>query len=211
MSNRLLNDAWKTRGLSKAEKLVLLRLADRADNNGICFPGHKSIAADCGLSERIIQDIIPALQAKGHLTVQQESHRATKDDSKFTYVVHPLTPEAASAATPERASGVTPEVGAADTGSSGVRHRKLAAATPEVGASAIYSEPPITVSNPQGTRLSPSEMILRQRELERAEAAMKNIRDGYDSHQSWSEDDRVKFRNLKTRREELKQLLGMVV
>jgi len=57
--------------------------------------------------------------------------------------------------------------------------------------------------------LSPTELILRQKELERVEKAMSKIADGYDSHQSWSKEDRKEYNRLKKRRAELIKILGM--
>lgn len=126
MSNQLLNSAWKITGLTVAQKIVLIRLADRADKVGKCFPGHASLALDCGLTERSVRAALPALQSKGHLTIKREARKAFKGDSVFTYTVHP---------TPEIASAVTPENSAADTGNRPSRHRKFTTATPENGAS----------------------------------------------------------------------------
>jgi hypothetical protein len=60
-------------------------------------------------------------------------------------------------------------------------------------------------------QLNGVEIILRQKELERVEAAMKKISSSYDSHQSWDEKDRAEYHRLKTRKEELKAMLGLAV
>jgi len=137
MSNRILTAAWNVRGLLPTEKIILVRLADRADNDGNCFPGHKSIADDCGLSERTVRDTLPVIESKGHLTIKEESQRAHKGTSRFTYTVHPVTPETASA--------VTRETGATDTGKEALRQRKTTAPTPENAAPPIL----ITSNNPK--------------------------------------------------------------
>ncbi len=141
MSNQLLNSAWKVTGLTVAEKIILVRLADRADKDGKCFPGHASIATDCGLTERSVRDALQALQSKRHLTIKREARKAFKGESVFTYTVHP---------TPEAISGATPEVDAADTGKRPSRHRKSTTSTPEIGAAPII-EPSGTSLNPHRT------------------------------------------------------------
>ena len=70
--------------------------------------------------------------------------------------------------------------------------------------------PPKPVTSPDAGKLSPSEMILRQKDLERVEGKMKRIADGYDSHQTWSKPDRAEHKRLKARREELKGMLGLI-
>lgn len=57
--------------------------------------------------------------------------------------------------------------------------------------------------------VSPAELILRQKELERVESAIAKIRSSYDSHQTMSAADRAKLAPLKTRRAELMRLLGL--
>jgi len=126
MSNRLLTLAWNVRGLTPAEKIILVRLADRADQDGHCWPSHQSIADDCGLTERTVRDALPKIQSKGHLTIKQDTCRSSKGFSRYSYIVHPLTPEARS--------GVTPEASAADTGKRPPPHRRNSVPTPEAGA-----------------------------------------------------------------------------
>ena len=91
--NALLNAAWKVRGLTGTEKLVLIRLADRADRDGKCYPGQKSIADDCCISVRTVRKAIKSLTAKGHLVILQFAGYS----SATTYRVTPSPPESASA------------------------------------------------------------------------------------------------------------------
>ena len=126
MSNHLLNRAWDVRGLTTTQKLILVRLADRADDDGYCFPGHESIAEDCELTGRTVRDNLPLIKDQGHITIHEETGRANKGKSRYGYTVHPLTAEAAS--------GVTPEADAADTGSRRNPHRQGTTRTPETAA-----------------------------------------------------------------------------
>lgn len=129
MSNRLITAAWKTKGLSCTEKCVLVNLADRADKQDTCFPGHDLIATDCGLSDRSVRAVIHSLQSKGQITTKRAARHSYKGGSLFKYHVHP---------TPEAVSGVTPEAGALHTGKGRTPHRKITYATPEAGAGTIY-------------------------------------------------------------------------
>lgn len=53
--------------------------------------------------------------------------------------------------------------------------------------------------------------ILRQKELDEVTTKMRAIRGSYSEHQSWSDDDKIRWYKLKARRDELKKLLGMQV
>lgn len=60
-------------------------------------------------------------------------------------------------------------------------------------------------------RSNGAETVVRHEEFKRVEAKMKSIRDSYAEHQSWSEQDRARFSELRMRKERLKELLGMQV
>ena len=54
--------------LPDSEKIVLLALADSANDEGHCWPGMKSLMAKCSKSDRTIQAAIKSLCVAGHLT-----------------------------------------------------------------------------------------------------------------------------------------------
>jgi len=90
--NAILNAAWGVRGLSGTEKVVLVRLADRADGDGLCFPGQTGLAADCCLTVRAIQNALKSLVEKGHLAIVKPATFSTP----ATYRVAPAPPEPGS-------------------------------------------------------------------------------------------------------------------
>ena len=51
----------------QVEKLVILRLADRADPAGVCWPGHNRTAADLNVSVRSVQTAVKRLSEIGLL------------------------------------------------------------------------------------------------------------------------------------------------
>lgn len=53
--------------------------------------------------------------------------------------------------------------------------------------------------------------ILNQKELDRVEARMKKIRDGYSEHQSWDQRDQKEYNDLRARKNELVKQLGFKV
>jgi Helix-turn-helix domain len=79
MSVRATSWAWEKgrEGLAKdGELLTLLRVADHADNDGICWPGQKSVAEYTGQGERTIRRHLGDLEERGLLT--REKQQAAK-------------------------------------------------------------------------------------------------------------------------------------
>lgn len=99
MSVRVMTAVWDIT-LADSEKIVLLALADCANDEGWCWPGMKSLARKCSKTDRTVQASIKALCAAGHLT------RIEVPGKGCRYQVHPrsgFTPEAASPPKPLRA------------------------------------------------------------------------------------------------------------
>lgn len=59
-----------------AAKLVLLRFCDRADPEGICWPGHNKTAADLGLSKTIVKESVKLFESLDLLRIQ---HRMSNE------------------------------------------------------------------------------------------------------------------------------------
>jgi hypothetical protein len=80
MSNDVLNWAWGLE-LPPAEKLVLIALADRADNKGgSCFPGQADISKRTGQHRSTVSKCVRSLEKKGVLVITQ---RPVGDGKKF--------------------------------------------------------------------------------------------------------------------------------
>jgi hypothetical protein len=80
--------------LADSEKIVLLALADCANDEGHCWPSMATLAKKCSKSDRTVQACIQTLCSKGHLTRREVPGRGCN------YTVHPIvrlaTPEAVS-------------------------------------------------------------------------------------------------------------------
>lgn len=95
--------AWTAVSLSHTSKLVLLSLADNANDSGVCWPSIQNIACRCSLDERSIYRAIGVLEEAGHLSSQPRPGKST------VYRVHPrqaVTPDSWS---PLTACQVTPD------------------------------------------------------------------------------------------------------
>lgn len=87
--------AWTAAVISHTAKIVLLALADNANDSGVCWPSIPKIADRCSLDARTVFRAIATLEGGGHLTTQSRPGKAT------IYRVHPKQ-------TPDRVSGVPP-------------------------------------------------------------------------------------------------------
>jgi len=92
MSVRVMTKAWDA-DLPPMEKLVLLALADCANDEGICWPSATTLAKKSGQGERTVRRCIRSLIANGHLSETQRSGTST------LFVVHPC-----QSGTPARAA-----------------------------------------------------------------------------------------------------------
>ena len=71
MSIECLNQALKTKGLTPTKKLVLVILANYADERGTCYPSYKHIAKMIGLgTTKTIQNAIKEFEELGYLKIE---------------------------------------------------------------------------------------------------------------------------------------------
>jgi hypothetical protein len=87
MSVRVMSAVWEL-DLPASEKLVLLALADCANDEGLCWPSMSTIAKKCSKSDRTVQTSIKALADAGHLTRHEVLGRGC------SYHIHPRHPGA---------------------------------------------------------------------------------------------------------------------
>jgi len=66
VSVKAISWAWEQQGLTHCEKLVLLALADHADDEGFCWPGVTRVAKKCGMSERGVRGAIKSMASVKH-------------------------------------------------------------------------------------------------------------------------------------------------
>jgi hypothetical protein len=99
MSHKATNWAAELRGIPPMAKLVLLRLADRADEeSGICYPSQRLIAAECCITERTVRNAITDLIACGLVIIHTPS--TAKGDSTRYRLTFATPPEPHSGGEP---------------------------------------------------------------------------------------------------------------
>lgn len=97
-----MSQVWKL-DLSASEKLVLLALADRADNKGRnCWPSVSTLAESTSQTDRTVRRALSSLEQKGHLT------RKHREGTSTQYDIHPVANGAVKEAlTPDTVSVLT--------------------------------------------------------------------------------------------------------
>lgn len=85
MSLMLMAQAFGAQVGNAARKLVLLKLADNANDQGECWPSYQYIADQCEISRRSAMDHIEALCSAG--LVQKRTRKGPKGNSTNIYVV----------------------------------------------------------------------------------------------------------------------------
>lgn len=62
MSTIIMSACWDLQGMSPAQKLVLMSLAHLSNDEGVCIPKMKSLAARSSLSVRATQEALAELE-----------------------------------------------------------------------------------------------------------------------------------------------------
>lgn len=82
MSVRVMTLVWAI-DLPASQKIVLLALADCANDEGLAWPGMASLSRKCSKSERTVQTMLAELETAGHITREQVPGKGCR------YTVHP--------------------------------------------------------------------------------------------------------------------------
>ena len=61
---------FDSEALGPTERLIMLSLADHADDSGRCYPSISRLCTRTGLSERAVRTNIRALEKSGYLAIQ---------------------------------------------------------------------------------------------------------------------------------------------
>ncbi len=75
MSVHVTSWAWKQPLVDHGQKLVLLKLADNANDDGVCWPSQRTLAAECSMGERTVNRKIAELEAAGYLAIRRRGKR----------------------------------------------------------------------------------------------------------------------------------------
>ncbi|EHX1936863.1 TPA: helix-turn-helix domain-containing protein [Escherichia coli] len=87
MSMRLMVEVFHTEVGNPMHKLVLLKLADNANDNGECYPSYHHIAKECEISKSTAMRAVAALCEKGLLIKQPRYLIGGKEQTSNFYVI----------------------------------------------------------------------------------------------------------------------------
>ena len=87
MSMKLMVKAFDIDFGSPIKKLIMLKLADNADDNGKCFPSMKHIAEKCNCSRSTVVRNINLLEKGGFLSIERRYKNNSKENQSNTYTI----------------------------------------------------------------------------------------------------------------------------
>lgn len=76
MSVRIMANVWEHPGINSTQKIVLLALADWANDEGMCWPSIQRIADKCCLTTRAVQKALRAMEEMGLLRYEDGVHKS---------------------------------------------------------------------------------------------------------------------------------------
>jgi Helix-turn-helix domain len=146
MSIKVMSRVWEGSRQSGGALLVLLAIADFADDDGLAFPSIGTLARKARLSERQVQRVLAELAAAGELVVRPGAGR--QGAHLFRVTVGGATPTPRQNVTPRQ--DVTP-----DTMSPPARRRRRAGVTPATAQGVTPASPEPSSREPSGTGTPP--------------------------------------------------------
>lgn len=158
MSTIIMAACWPLQNMSPAQKAVLISLADQANDDGVCWPGIKTIAKRTCLSERAVQDAIAWLQTVGLV------FRDYRINTSTSYTITPSKFQPAAApAKRSRATGANGAPGA--DGAPGANGASGGADGAPGGADG--APPLVQMAHPRGADGAPKSSMNRNRNRNR--------------------------------------------
>lgn len=111
MSMTLMVKAMTLKIGSPIRKLVLIKLADNANDKGECWPSYQHIADQCELSRSAVRKHIKQLEKDGFLTVENRKGEKGNSSNLYHLRLHPVSRENTPCATSDHTlcHEVTPE------------------------------------------------------------------------------------------------------
>ena len=87
MSIRIINQVFQLRAPTGGARLVLLALADNANDDGVCWPSLTTIAMKAGMDERSARRILRRLEKEGYLKTSQRQSPGRKNYTNIYQII----------------------------------------------------------------------------------------------------------------------------
>jgi hypothetical protein len=78
MSIKVMNEVWESSNTAGTKRLMMVALADHANDEGYCYPSVIRLAVKCNCTERNAQILLRELEDTGELTVEVSAGRGNK-------------------------------------------------------------------------------------------------------------------------------------
>lgn len=101
MSIAVMNWAWNLK-ITATQKIVMVALADRANDDWECWPGQQSLADKCSLSERGVRKVLSEIEAMGYLKIESRHDGKHQKTNLYHLIEHPDQPEPCAACSPDQ-------------------------------------------------------------------------------------------------------------
>lgn len=116
MSVKVMSAVWERDDLDPSERLVMLSLADHADDDGVCYPSIARLCKRTSMSDRGVQKVLTRLQERGFLRVEIGAGRKGSNRYFVTATPEPGSPPnhvhpEPSSPPPRTTFTITPEPG----------------------------------------------------------------------------------------------------
>ncbi|EPS0008308.1 helix-turn-helix domain-containing protein, partial [Escherichia coli] len=88
MSSKILGNVWDAcaaYGIKGAKLMIMARLADYSNDDGVCYPGVETICRQLGLGESTVRTAISELEADGWLT-RQSRRKGNRNTSNLYHL-----------------------------------------------------------------------------------------------------------------------------
>ena len=95
MSIKLMTRAWEM-PIPTSQKMVLLALADRANDDGECWPGQAELADKCSMSPRNVIRMIEWLEERGALRSERRQTGNARKSNRYILTLDQFKPESDS-------------------------------------------------------------------------------------------------------------------
>ena len=92
MSIEAMSWVWKHSKTKGSERLVLLALADNANDNGVCWPSIATIARKANLERRYVISILKNLESVGRIQIERRRMGKLNKSNLYTVVMRDTLP-----------------------------------------------------------------------------------------------------------------------
>lgn len=93
MSIKIMTHVWEHSPSTGSKRLVLLALADNANDDGYCWPSLETIASKCRLTRRYTINLLDQLEADGEIRRRRRVKDGKYTSTMYQVIVNPGTPQ----------------------------------------------------------------------------------------------------------------------